>query len=1353
MNYLTGDSGRLRTNAYFSRRLSINEEGMLDERVDEAGLLTLPGNKIVLGEPGMGKSELMRELGRQLDVEPITAIRFLNAKSPVRLVPAGKPLLIDGLDEAIARREGDAVDTILAQLDEAGSPPFILSCRSREWQARSATNLRQLYGEEPRVLTLEPLDRSDAKAFLLGLNPDLDTEHVLDHLESYSLQDLYRNPLTLGLIRRVAESDTQLPSMRATLFERVCTLIWPEHDNDRQDEGLAQLTQDEALDAAGAISAALLFGGAEAVSAAGAAQVQPGDVRLAAVDALPSARAARAIFSSKLFYSVGPLRAKPIHRVIAEYLGARWLARQAAKPRVQRRLLAQLHGVGAVPASLRGLHAWLAYHGPAMAEQVIAADPYGVLRYGESTALTADLADRLFEALIKLAEDDPYFRAEDWDSKTAAGLMIPALERKIEAIIASSASSMHLRSLLIEGLRGTPLAAQLADTLEKIVLGRERFYRERYDAAEALFPHRDRLWWRNTISELTQQGGEDAPRLARRVIQQIEADVSDSLLVATLFAEMKGASSPLRRRLGRRTHTFRNYEPLFATISPVRLVGLLDLIVGHEQMLCDADQELREAVADIVANLLVRGIDEGVIGVAEAPSLWRWLGAIVHTHYSQRDVRKTLAARLGAQDVLRREVQAYVLSNHRRNGSLWATELDLQRRLLQLSGRSDDIIIMFDRLARGDNRDLALRHDWKDLVHIARGSEGLDPKMREAAERFRRGDKPLGDFLRKLENPRKPRWEIRQEKIAAKRERKRKVAIEQARRSFGAMREDLRAGALGAILGPAQAYFNLFGDLPSELPPGERLSSWIGPDLRDDAFVGFEAVLHRSDLPTPVEVADGFARGTMYNFGFPIMAGFYERMRSGRGFADLTSPLKQMALLLNYDDHGWSIDEKKDALRAALEVEVIPTQEARRAFARLWIEPALEMSKEHVGGLYKLARDVEWQATGAVLGADWLMRFPNVPESVEAGLVDCLTYGDALDALRDVSVARDEMVFRNVDHLLSWVAIDVLVRFDTVRPNLTKIGTLRPDFIWFLRNRLQFERRGGMMPLTVVQAEWIIAEFRGHWPYAVLEGTGSGNTNAYDATDFLRSLISRIAEDTCIEATEALARLVAGPKDSYAELIRHMATEQRQKRAEKDFSAISPAELTLLLDDGPPANIDDLKALVCEELAVAQRKLVGDDLDSVVEFWTDQDIPRDENRCRDRLAGMIGAELARNDVQRITEADMPQTKRADLAFTRGAMQLPIEVKGQWHSEVWDAATGQLDRQYLIDWRSEGRGIYCVLWFGDLPSATNRRLKAHPDGLPAPTTPDAMRTMLIERIPEARRAEIDVVVIDLTCHKL
>lgn len=1334
---------------YFPRRLTISDPALLDNRFDEAGLLALSGNRVVLGEPGMGKSELIRELGRRIGVEPVTAIRLINAKSPDKLVPIGKPLLIDALDEAMSRREGDAIDAILAQLEEAGAPPFILSCRSREWQARSVTNLRRLYGADPRILTLEAFDRAEARAFLLERCPKADADHVLDHLAVHSLEDLYRNPLTLGLMGRVAASDAQLPASRAALFERVCALVWPEHDPDRQDFGLAQLTQDEALDAAGAMAAGLLLAGGEAVSAAGAAQAQQGDLRLADLQILPRAGAARAIFSSKLFHSVGLLRAKLIHRVVAEYLGARWLARQSSTPRTQRRVLAQLHGGGKVPASLRGLHAWLAYHSPAMAERVIAKDPYGVLRYGETGALTPHLADCLFDALCLLAEDDPYFRAGDWDSKTAAGLMIPVLKPKIDAIIGSATSSGHLRSLLIEGLRGASIAVDLADTLEAVLFSSERFYSERSDAADALLPHRDRHWWQATIAILVGQGGDVAPRLACRLIEQIDVDVSDDLLVSAMLAEMGMISCSLPRRTGRRTHTIHHFDRLTAAIPPTRLVGVLDLVADYFELLKELDQGGSEDFTDLVTNLIVRAIDEGAVGPSLASAMWRWLGVIEPAYYYNRRLQRGLAQRLAANDGLRRATQAYALATDQRRESLWTTALSLQRRLVGLSGNVGDLVCALDRLALGNNKDAALRQDWKDLVRIGWGPDGLDPDVHAAAEAFRRGDTLLADFLHSLQNPEKPAWEVKRERDAAQRARKRRVAFETTRRELGKVRDDLRVGKLQAILKSSQAYLGRFNDLSSDLPPSERLAEWIGPALRDDALVGFEAVLHRSDLPTATEIAEGFAQGKIYNYSYPIMAGLNERIRSGRGVVDLSKPLKLAALLLCYDDHGWMIKDEKESLREALESEVVSTLEAKQAFAQLWIEPALAAGNRHIAGLYKLAHDPEWQPVGAALAGGWLASFPNVPESTEAGLVDCLTYGGALHTLRDAAEARVGAVLRTFDHMLSWLAIDVLVRFEAVLPSLDGIGTRNPEFIWALRDRVQFERRGKLLPLTVAQAEWIISEFRTQWQYATLEGSGSGSTNDYDATDFLRALINHIADDTGVGASEAFQRLIAAPNDTYSGLIRHMSAEQRQKRAEENFSALEPCQLGTLVDDGPPRNIEDLKAVVLEEMDVARRKLLGEDLDSVADFWTDAGIPRDENRCRDRFAAMIGPELARYDIQRITEADMPMTKRADLAFARGSMQLPVEVKGQWHKDVWDAATGQLDSQYLIDWRSEERGIYCVLWFGDVPSASRRRLKAHPDGLPAPANAEEMRKMLIERTPEQRRALIDVVVLDFT----
>ena len=646
---------------YFPRHLTVSDAPLLANRVDEEGLLALDGPKVVLGEPGMGKSELMRELGRRLGVEPVTAARFMNARNPTKLVPVGKVLLIDALDEAMARREGNAIDAIVAQLEEVGSPAFILACRSREWQARTVTNLRHLYGSDPIILTLEPLTRGEALHFLEVRHPAINAQHVVNHLEQNNLAELYYNPLTLGLMGRVAESDAQLPATRAALFDRVCRLIWPEHDPARQDAGLAQLGENDALDAAGAIAASLLFAGSEAASNAGAVQLREGDLRLADIERLPHASVARTIFSSKLFHSIGTARAKPIHRVIAEFLGARWLARGASTPRARRRLLAQIHGSGGVPASLRGLHAWLAYHSAMMADAVITADPYGVLRYCELASFTPHQVDKLFDALCALAKDDPFFRVADWDSRTATALIVPALKSRIEATIGSATTSSHLRSMLIEGLKGTTLAGDLANTLEAVMLSSEPFYREREDAAHALFPYRERSWWQAIIARLRDQGDPDATRLARNLIAEIDADVPNAVLVSTIFAEMGLTICPLPRRTGQRVHTMRHYDRVLDAIEPVRLVEVLDLVADYANLLRNSDWQYANDVAKIMVRLIVRGIDEGGIGADQGPALWRWLGTIEHVRPSRGDFKEELRQRLGGHPELRHAVQAYAL--------------------------------------------------------------------------------------------------------------------------------------------------------------------------------------------------------------------------------------------------------------------------------------------------------------------------------------------------------------------------------------------------------------------------------------------------------------------------------------------------------------------------------------------------------------------------------------------------------------------------------------------------------------------------------------------------------------------
>lgn len=1338
---------------YFPRHLHYQRDDGQSLQIEDVGLLTLAGPRVLLGEPGMGKTELIQQLGRTIEVEPITAVRLIHSKNPLAFLQPDKPLLIDALDEAMARKEGDAIDAILAQLEAMDCPNFILSCRAREWQSRTQSNLKILYGREPIICTIEPLSRVEAKSFLESRYPTVDSDTVLGHLDSKNLADLYGNPLTLGLMGRVAANSEQLPKTRAGLFERVCGILWTEHDANRHDMPLGQLTESQALNSAGAMCAALLFSGREAFTVAGAAHALSDDIPIAEMKCLPDTEYAPSIFASKLFKSMGTGRAQPLHKVVAEFLAARWLAHRANSPRLQRRLLAQLNGSGSVPASLSGLHAWLAFHSAPMAERVIAADPYGVVRYGEADNLTPRQAECMFNALGKLPKTDPYFRANDWETHPISGLMIPSLRDKIDEIIASPSSNNHLRSLFIEGVQGTPLAAELAPTLENIMRSRERFYAERSDAAMALMPLYDVNWCLETIEQLRCMGDEDSTRLAINLIRKVGVNnVSDQLIVETVFAEMGLTLCAVPKMHDRRSSTMRYYGHIPDRISLARIPSLLDLIALFaatfmRQYEWQQDNEL----ADLISKMLLRLLNEDALTQADAPRIWNWLAQIEHAQRYRRDPKEELAKHLTQNVALRQAIQDYAIGNVRADKTIWAFEEKLSDRMVGIGRYLSDIAYHLSKLADRDNQDESIRDDWKDLLHLARRQDVLDPEVKTQAVRFVRNDSELETFLHNIEHPKIPEWERKQQIRRENEARAREAKFAAHRQSFADNRESIRAGELNYIFNWAKCYLGLLHEIGNEQLPVDRIKEWLGSELCDDVLAGLEAVLHRTDLPTFEDITAKEPKGTVCNFTYPIIAAILCRHREGIDFADLSDEICRIGLLLFRTDGPWGSGDEAKTIRALLEQRVFKTVKDREDFTRQQIEPYLIARHKHVPGLYKLKNESDWHEVGGTLAAEWLQTYSNHPDIVELDLIDCVMSAGKYDVLRGIAQQRSKDVFRDFEHMLTWAAIDVIVRFDEVAAALTGVGQNNPEFLWYLRNRIFSEHRGKTLALSIPQREWIITQFRRQWPYATLNGHGSGDTNPYDATNFLNSQINALADDITTEASEAMRRLSDQPRDSYTDLIHHMAAQQNQKRTETAFEPVSLQALAALLSDGQPANIDDLKYLVLDEIAVAQAKLRGEDIDQLRDFWTDAGIPRDENRCRDRLTAIIGPELGRYNVQRLTEADMPNNNRVDLAFVCGEMQLPMEIKGQWHDEVWDAATRQLNAQYLIDWRSQQRGIYCFLWFGEQPSSSGRRLKPHPDGLPSPTTPDQMLAMIVERIPKSRRPMVDVVVLDLSKH--
>jgi hypothetical protein len=1317
-------------------------EGTAERRL--SAFLTQP-NIVLLGDPGAGKSHTFRELAAACGGRYLTARAFLTL--PVQ--NTGEILFVDGLDERRGGRgDRDTLDALAAKLIEADPAAVRISCRVADWLGKS-----DLVSLEPffegrggmAVLALEALTPDERRAVLTdnGMS-QAEADALLREAEERGLAEFLDNPQNLLLLRRAVQSGAW-PKTRRDLFEMATRLMLQEENSERARTGSGVYSGEELRLPAGAALAARLISDIEAISLAD----QQGTETIPSYRTLPFFEPGKTIAAlGRRVFAAGPVpeSADYVHRTTAEYLGAAWLA-QAVRAGLPIGRVVALMGVDEHPAlELRGLHAWLAVHLPEHAERLIDADPYGVLTYGDAASLSQTLCARLVRALERLSRTDPWFRSGNYRSPAIAALARADMVDEFRAVLQSPDAGFGVRGIVVEAAAlGEPLPA-LRDDLARVLETRTLPYAQRFYALMALLRlgddgrtsilHASHSVFGTDLASLKLRaeaigslygdpfGPADVARLTDDILSSAdEADVGvlwnlpSRLPLADLPAVLDAIQVPARDAHAERSND-REVAAFFErtllrvleapdAIDPARLLAWLRKLREFARASSNRD-ELQAALRehpDRLEGMLAHFLESFV------PDDHRWL--------ELSRFREAVFFEIGPDQLIEGMLTAMAAEP-----VCSPRELFFYEAALSLSYAATDGQRAFERLYEmANNRpDLAtVRTRWlsSDISGL------LDMMLSRAAHKAERTNDP-----------------------------------DRLRSDFARDAAAIASGAhLNWLLWAARVYLGLFNDVDRAAASEARFVPILDETHAAMALDGLDAALGRTDVPSLQDVIDLAAERQYKPSWHVYIAGLSERFRRTSRLEGVPDELLRAMLAFDLTNPVPERDEGTTTWMRHPWKEVLMRErpELVRQVYEAVARAKLARGEQHPDGMRELLTHEAFAALREDAALGLLRDFPNanafpLRELLMAALGMPSSHASLLALAYPVLSGAVQVDQPQRD---LWLVTGWLLSPDRHDVALLDTAQNRPEIVFALRDFTGYSRdesAPGHAP-SLGQVEFLLRLAgslypRTDHPSDVLWG----DRNAWDASDYVHSLVNHLSANTTQAATDALSRLDADATlATYRPWIQHARATQLARRREAEYDRPDWPRTVRALDNKQPATVADLHALLVEHLDDLRRRIRTENTDIYRMFWNLDGhgrlvSPRPEEACRDDLITLLRPHLAPLSISLEPEGHMVADRRADISAAMPARKILCEIKRDYHPDVWTAPDGQLERFYAHDPEALGFGIYLVFWFGDArPSA----IPLPPDGQPRPTSATEMEAILHARLPADRATRTAVMVIDVT----
>lgn len=1302
---------------------------------------------VLLGEPGAGKSEAFKSEAQSDNGLRLTIAEFVY--SDIDEAWKDKCLFLDGLDEIRASATSQSILLqVKSKLRKLGLPNFRIACRAADWYGQS--DLEEIIGASPNgklpIYTLEPLTAADIKQILEDNFNRSDADNFVAQAEAHGISALLSNPQTLGLTVKALGGQTW-PSNRDETYRLACEALVQEENRKHRDQTRFQpVLKGALLEAAGQVFATLLLADKSGVALDPSAQ----DDRFPALNDLEPSSPDQAAMTlgTPLFVpsTSNDQRLEPTHRSVAEYLAADWLGKQIDSRGLplQRVLNLMLGFDGKAVAGLRGLYGWMALKSLKAQHRLIKNDPLTVALYSDPHPMDVEAKRLLLQEIYFQNHANPSVL---WDLRGAENLSALFQEElRVEFLAAlqdpkRDDSTQTYVVFILKVLKQSAAQTQLTNELREVAADGTRWERVRRRALEA--------WLESGVTD--SQAIEFLDRLDQGTISDPDEELA-GILLGRLFPQAVSASQVLSYLHLPKSKILGMYQHFWAYGFP-KTVPENDLPFVLDQLAQRSDLQslnwVEFHISRTLAALISRGVQVHGDRILDT-RLFTWL-RIGTDEYGERrhepEFHKTITQWLIDRPERYKGLLGVCFERNESAPSPLHGLFNDSQILRGIPAPADIGLWHFQHIDRTSNEALAKEH----LAEAMRSlwSDQLAPGLTFDMVLQWAGEDPVKtSWLEPLLTWEIPEWRKAQNHSIQQRQREQSDIKRERSVNLAAKLPAIRSGqAHPALMGElAGVWLNRYFDIRGETP-FDRFKTYCDNyvDVYEAAKAGMPACIKRSDLPSVKEIIDLSQKQQAHWIRAACLLGMELSWRGNPNAVDLLdrSTLEKMVCFRLTDGTEtppeWFLHLVSNMPGLVSKVLITYASESFKA------------QRDYVDGIYPLVRNAEYKKVACLSVPALLLSFPTRNRSNQLNQLNSLLRSALKYEMPELAaIVAKKLKLKSLDpgqrvyFLLTGMLIDPeqyeQKLWDFVGESWQRIQHISD----FLGNRLSDLPMDFTLSAKtygkLIEIQTPFAEV--DWPMG-----GGAVSQAMSLGDHVRGLIGKLSALGTPESLEEINRLLELP--TLEKIKRHLLSSKHeviQRLRENTFSHPTLANVAQILSKKSLIGPADLHAIVLDCLDQIATDIQTSNSDLFRQFWTEgsENKHKSEISCRDALLAMLRGHLEPLGIDSQPEFDYVNDKRADIRVSyRNTIIVPIEIKGEWHPDLWTAVQTQLIPKYTRQEETDGFGVYLVIWFGGADQPAVR------DGGKKPVTPSDLESRLLRQLSKNDLRRIAIRVINVT----